>query len=398
MKKIWLILLIVINIYSCVEEENYLYEGNSILAFSSEEATAEFAHDEVLEKTIMVTIQLIGQQQTTAIIANIKLDESNITSSEKKINFPSIVSIPANSSSTNFEITIYPNKFEDQEKVIATFQIEANGTNQESGVNLSKFTLNIKKLPVPDCNKDFTPYSGDYSITTGDSFGYSWSWDGRNNLPLQLDPNIINRLSSTNFYGWTDSQPVFFELSCTDNTINVIPIVGYTTSGGYTFDITGGSGTYTSQGEINVTYQCLDSTDGDFTITETYTKTGGICTVNIAQFALPYIIQTGDSFGYSWDWDGRADFTLITDPDTPLLLSNTNFYGWENTQPVFFELSCTTDVVTVVPINGYTTPGGYIFDITGGIGTYTPQGEINVTYQCSHPTDGNFTITEVYAR
>ncbi|QKX05412.1 hypothetical protein HN014_10960 [Aquimarina sp. TRL1] len=271
MKNIWAILLIFISICSCVKEENYLYKGNSILAFSIGEATEEFAYDEVLEKTITVDIQLIGQQQENVITSEIKLDETNLTLPEEKISFPSSINIPTNSSSTSFEITIYPDKLEEEERATAVFQIEVNGMSMESS-NLSMFVLNIKKLPVPDCNEDLTSYSGKYSITTGDSFGYSWNWDNRNDLWLQLDPNITNRMSSTNFYGWTDSQPVFFEFSCTDATITVVPITSYSTPGGYTFDITGGSGTYTPGGEITVTYQCSHPTDGNFTITEKYIK------------------------------------------------------------------------------------------------------------------------------
>ncbi len=385
------IFLILIGLYSCVEDESNLLNGDAIVGFAIPEQSTTLSYDFEADTIITATVQLVGPQSDKAISVGVELSEASTAVLDQEISFPQSIEILANSSSAQFNITIHGDKFDYEEEVMAQLVLSSNGAG--TGANLSKLMVFMKKLGIPKCTKDFSKYKEPLSVTTGDSFGYYWDWNGRNDLTLVPDPNISNRFSNKNFYGWSDAQAVLFELSCDDNTVAVVPISGYSTPGGYTFDITGGTGTY-DETSISVTYECSNTGDGNFTISETYTLP---CGVIASEYAGPLSITTGDSFGYSWNWNGRNDLLLLADPDVSNRLSNKNFYGWSDAQAVSFDLICQDNSVAVVPISGYTTPGGYTFDITGGSGTYDPASKkISVTYNCSNTADGDFTITETY--
>ncbi len=394
MKKILLYVpMLVMALWACDEEDELVLDVAPTMAFLENELQVAFAFDDEGDSVLSTTIQLIGIPASQDTEVHLSLSASSSARLNEHIVFPEMVEMEQGTNSVALELTLKAGALEKEESIRAIIELSTEAYSV--GANVSQLVLNLEKLAEPECTQDFTEYMTSLSVTTGDSYGYSWDWNGATDRTLEQDELIANRLSNRNFYGWEDSQPVFFELSCTSNSVSVIPISGYATPGGYTFDITGGSGTYDDYlKSITVTYDCSHSSDGEFTITETYTR---VCGVDVSEYTGPLGIQTGDTFGYSWDWNGATDLTLTVDSEVSNRLVNTNFYGWSNAQPVFFDLSCDDNTVSVVPISGYATGNGFTFDITGGSGTYDDSlKSITVTYECSNETDGNFTISETY--
>jgi len=120
-----------------------------------------------------------------------------------------------------------------------------------------------------------------------------------------------------------------------------------------------------------------------------------ICDEGFGTFLGPYFTASTDPFGtYSLN-----SVTLTIDASNSNRLVHTNFYGWptaDGNPPVYFDLDCTNNTITV-PSQNYTTPSGYALTINGGSGTYNfTNKRMEIIFNVTNVNDGDFTITEVF--
>ncbi|WP_062053078.1 hypothetical protein [Aquimarina longa] len=269
MKKIIIIIVILFNFFSCIEEESYIYEGESTITFAKNSSNVQLSEGATKDSIIPVEIQLIGAQQNSEI----KVSVQSTLKNEKQISYPKSLIIPANSSTTILPITLHSTQFTIDEELEIRYTISAQGL--ETNENLNHFALTVKMNPLPKCIPEVSKYLGLYSITSTDKWG-TYTPAGNGNIALKEDLNISNRLLHSNFYGWSEgegNQTVYFDLFCEDTNTIVVPEQQYTTPGGYSITIKGGSGTYDiSTRNMTITFDVNNSADGDFSITEVFTK------------------------------------------------------------------------------------------------------------------------------
>lgn len=120
-----------------------------------------------------------------------------------------------------------------------------------------------------------------------------------------------------------------------------------------------------------------------------------ICDTDFSTFLGIYLTSSTDPFGTY----RLSDVSLTIDPNNSNRLIHTNFYGWQSQYenlPVYFDLDCTNNTITVPPQN-YTTPRGYELAITGGSGTFDfSTKNMEVLFNVNNVDDGYFIITEVF--
>lgn len=396
MKKIITFIVIIFSLFSCTKEESYIYEGESTIAFAKNNINIQLNEGITKDSILPVEVQLIGVQQDSEIKVSIK---STIKNGEH-ITYPETLSIPPNSSSSVFLVTIHSTQFNINEELKGAFTISAQGL--EVSNNLNHFMVTVKMNPLPQCIPETSKYLGPYSVASTDPWG-TYNPAGNGNIALRTDPKIPNRLLHDNFYGWSKeegNQAIYFDLFCGDANTITVPEQQYTTPGGYSITITGGTGTYNSSTKnMTITFNVNNPNDGDFTIVETFTF-NSTCTIDIAAFLGPHSVSSTDPWG-TYNPAGNGNILLTEDSNVPLRLIHKNFYGWsegEGNPAIYFDLSCNSNNITV-PAQEYTSPGGYFITITGGSGTYdVSTGNMNITFNVNNSNDGDFSIVESFTK
>jgi len=393
MKKLIICLLSLVVFFSCSDDEDFTLTEPSTVSFLTGETTLSLSEEFSRDTIITTTIQLVGQQESSAKTVQVSLEDGGTLQNDVHISIPSTVSIPPNSSTTTLDITIRGENIQPDDMLEGTVLISVDGSNNP---NTQRFVITVSKL---SCQHDLDLFLNQYTVTSTDPWGTYAPGGGAVIELREEDGQPEGRLFHDNFYGWTlaEGNPaVFFDLICGTNDISV-PEQSYTTPGGYALTIVGGEGsTDPNTGALQVIFNVNNAADGDFMITEVFSPfVQSDCEVDLNSFLIPYDISSTDQWGtYS---PGTA--SLVVSPDEENRLVHNNFYGWseaEGNPAVYFDLICGTSNI-VVPAQSYTTPGGYALSITGGQGTYNEQsGLIEVTFNVNNAGDGDFTITEVY--
>lgn len=234
--------LAILTFFSCTENNEIDSNFNFISFLEISEITVN--QGSTFDQTIAIyASQISGSERTI----NISVNEDKSSADPDSYNFPSYITIPANSNKGEFILTISDVNIENSgENIVIKFN---DSDNYFTGNSIN---IDFKKY----CVLTIDNFLGAYTITEE---GY-----GDYDTTITLDPLVPNRVWVTNFWDWT-TELAYYDFNANDGTVNM-PAQPITMGDGNIYNCVG-TGTYNAcAGTFHMEYQGdVEGTIHDFT-------------------------------------------------------------------------------------------------------------------------------------